>query len=46
LALECALTSIHSSEGAQFIMWLVHEENTQMRNRDPPMMSPAAVPVE
>ena len=29
-ALECALTSIHASEGAQFIMWLVHEENTQM----------------
>lgn len=31
VALECALTSIHSSEGAQFIMWLVHEENTPMR---------------
>lgn len=29
-ALECALTSIHASEGAEFIMWLVHEENTQM----------------
>jgi RimJ/RimL family protein N-acetyltransferase len=31
LALECALTSIHSWEGAEFIMWLVHEENIQMR---------------
>ncbi len=31
VALECALTSIHWSEGAEFIMWLVHEENTQMR---------------
>ena len=30
LALECALTSIHSWEGAEFIMWLVHEANTQM----------------
>lgn len=29
-ALECALTSIHASEGAEFIMWLVHEENTKM----------------
>lgn len=30
-ALECALTSIHTSEGAEFIIWLVHEENTLMR---------------
>ena len=29
-ALECALASIHSSEDAEFIMWLVHEESTQM----------------
>ena len=29
-ALECALTSIHVSEGAEFIMWLVHEDNTPM----------------
>ena len=32
VALECALRSIHSSEGADFIMWLVHENNTQMHN--------------
>lgn len=30
-ALECVLTSIHSFEGAEFIIWLVREENTLMR---------------